>query len=134
MAQKPKRPYLLRALYDWVVDSELTPYLLADVDSTSVRVPADYVNDGKIVLNVSPMAVRDFVIEDDSVSFSGRFGGRPFLVFLPMANVVAVYAKETGEGMMFEPEYEDASTQMVSAETGRDDAPKPGIGHLKVIK
>ena len=84
MASKPKRPYLLRALYDWIVDSELTPYLLVSVDSAAVQVPADYVSEGKIVLNVSPMAIRDFMVEDEAISFSGRFGGKPFPIFVPM--------------------------------------------------
>ena len=130
MAARPKRPYLLRALYDWIVDSQLTPYLLVTVDSEAVQVPAEYVSEGKIVLNVSPMAVRDLDLGIDVVSFSGRFGGKPFPVYVPIAKVLAVYAKESGEGMMFDPEYTD----------GDDDSPeppqpdKPAPGHLKVIK
>lgn len=140
MASKPKRPYLLRALYDWIVDSELTPYLLVSVDSAAVQVPADYVSEGKIVLNVSPMAIRDFMVEDESISFSGRFGGKPFPIFVPMPNVVAVYAKETGEGMMFEAEYEDKTDSKEDENAVRNSpqtpeaAPKPGVSHLTVIK
>ena len=69
MPQLPKRPYLLRALYDWIVDSELTPYLLVTVDDASVQVPSEYVSEGKIVLNVSPMAVRDLDLGQDAVAF-----------------------------------------------------------------
>ena len=130
MAARPKRPYLLRALYDWIVDSELTPYLLVAVDSDAVQVPAEYVSEGKIVLNISPVAVRELDLGDGEVTFSGRFGGRPFPVHVPMPSVLAIYAKETGEGMMFEPEQE----------SGDSNAPEPppdrpgGGGQLKVVK
>jgi len=123
---KPKRPYFLRALYEWIVDSELTPYLMVAADSSAVQVPAEYVSDGKIVLNVSPQAVRELELGTDLVTFSGRFGGRPFPVRVPLASVLAIYAKETGEGMVFEPEYPEG-----------DDPEPPGpppAGHLKVVK
>jgi stringent starvation protein B len=129
MASRPKRPYLLRALYDWIVDSELTPYLLAAAEGDSTQVPGEYVSEGKIVLNVSPMAVRDLDLGQDSVSFSGRFGGRPFPVFIPMANVLAIYAKETGEGLMFEPE----NLNPDDSPTEPPESPPPS-GHLKVVK
>ncbi len=151
MPALPKRPYFLRALYDWIVDSGLTPYLLVSADSDAVQVPREYVSEGKIVLNVSPEAIRDLVLGDESVSFSGRFGGRPFPIAIPLASVQAIYAKETGEGMMFEPEYDGATAD----NQGPDDEPPsdpspgspsdtppdappekapPGGGHLKVIK
>ena len=129
MAPRPKRPYLLRALYDWIVDSEFTPYLLVTVDGEAVQVPSEYVSEGKIVLNVSPMAVRDLDLGQDSVSFSGRFGGRPFPVHVPIANVQAIYAKETGEGMMFEPE--DIPSGEPPPEPPES---QPPSGHLKVVK
>jgi stringent starvation protein B len=122
----------LRALHDWIVDGGLTPYLLVGVDSEQVQVPSDYVSDGKIVLNIAAEAVRDLQFENDSVSFSGRFGGRPFPIFVPMASVLAIYAKESGEGMMFEPEYEKGGD-----EPNPPDPPtpeKPAAGHLKVVK
>ena len=103
---RPKRPYLLRAIYDWIVDSGLTPYVLVQVDGADVVVPQDYVEDGRIVLNISPNAVRGLSMEGDALSFSGRFAGTPFNVVAPMRSVLAVYAKESGEGMMFDPEYE----------------------------
>ncbi len=131
VSQLPKRPYLLRALYDWIVDSELTPYLLVTVDDESVQVPQEYVSEGKIVLNVSPMAVRDLDLGQDAVAFSGRFGGRPFPIHVPMQSVQAIYAKETGEGMMFEPEN-------LEPQPPESDPPEPeppsGGGHLKVVK
>lgn len=106
MAVRSKRPYLIRALNDWIVDSELTPYLMVDATGEHVQVPTEFVSDGRIVLNVSPSAVRDLIIGDEAVAFSARFGGRPFSVYVPIAQVLAVYAQETNEGMMFEPEIE----------------------------
>ena len=135
MPSLPKRPYLLRALYDWIVDSELTPYLLVTVDDASVQVPSEYVSEGKIVLNVSPMAVRELDLGQDAVAFSGRFGGRPFPIHVPMASIQAIYAKETGEGMMFEPENIEPDPAPPEGEPpdAGPDTPSPG-GHLKVVK
>lgn len=132
MPQLPKRPYLLRALYDWIIDSELTPYLLVTVDDTSVQVPQEYVSEGKIVLNVSPMAVRELDLGQEAVTFSGRFGGRPFPIHVPMASIQAIYAKETGEGMMFEPESIAPEPDPQPPEPDPESSP-PG-GHLKVVK
>ncbi len=135
MPQLPKRPYLLRALYDWIVDSELTPYLLVTVDSESVQVPMEYVSEGKIVLNVSPMAVRDLDLGQDAVAFSGRFGGRPFPIHLPMSSIQAIYAKETGEGMMFEAENAGPPEDPEPPASGPPDSDSsPSGGHLKVVK
>ncbi|NIP13624.1 MAG: ClpXP protease specificity-enhancing factor [Pseudomonadales bacterium] len=130
MNAKAKRPYLLRALYDWLVDSSLTPYVLVSVEDESVIVPADYVDDGKIVLNVSPTAVRGLQIGDETLSFDGRFGGVPHAVSAPVASVLAIYAKETGEGMMFDPE------EFPSRPDDPADGPKdrPTGPELKVIK
>lgn len=127
----PKKPYLIRALHDWIVDSELTPYLMVAADSDQVIVPVDYVNEGKIILNISANAVQNLEISATAVSFSGRFGGHSFDVYVPRHNVLAIYAKETGEGMMFDPADEGGP------DAGPDEPPpvvdKPG-GHLKVIK
>ena len=133
MAQKPKRPYLLRALYDWIVDSDNSPYLLVAVDSDAVRVPSEYVSEGKIVLNIAPMAVRDLDLGNETIRFSGRFGGRPFPIEVPLSSVQAIYAKETGEGMMFEPEYSD-SDEPEPPEPPQPPAPTSSAGHLKVVK
>ena len=123
---RSRRPYLIRALYQWMVDSGLTPYLLVGVDSEAVQVPANYVTDGKIVLNLAPAAIRDLDIGDSSLSFSGRFGGQPFPVRLPVDNVLAIYAKENGEGMMFGPE--GGGTPQPP------ESPAPDKPHLTVIK
>ncbi|EAT10769.1 ClpXP protease specificity-enhancing factor [Bermanella marisrubri] len=97
----PSRPYLMRGLYEWVLDNESTPYVLVDANIVGVQVPMEYVNDGQIVLNVSPNAVRDLLISNDALSFNARFAGVTQNIYVPIVAVMAIYAKETGEGMVF---------------------------------
>lgn len=97
----PKRPYLLRAFYDWIVDNGMTPHLLVDAESDQVIVPRDYVKDGKIVLNVSPSAANALMMQEEEVSFSARFNGRAFSIWLPIWSVMAIYSKETQDGISF---------------------------------
>jgi stringent starvation protein B len=131
VTRKAKRPYLLRAIYDWIVDSGLTPYVLVDATADGVVVPADHVKDGKIVLNVGPTAVGAFSLDDNALSCDCRFGGRSFAIYLPMPSIQAVYARESGEGMVFEAEEFPASLPGDPDDT----PPKPGGGgHLKVVK
>lgn len=113
---KSQRPYLLRALYEWIVDSDTTPYLLIKVASEEVVVPMEFVQDGQIVLNVSPNAVRDFHIGDEAIAFDGRFGGRSFDVWVPLSAVAAIYAKENGQGMMFDRNDSPAAADESSSE------------------
>lgn len=129
-----KRPYLLRALYQWIVDNDLTPYLLVGVDSDAVQVPRDYVPDGKIVLNVSPSAIRELDLGDHQVLFSGRFAGQSFPVRIPIENVLAIYARENGEGMMFAPESQDSASSQETAPDGQPQNPAPAKPHLTIIK
>lgn len=129
MSKRPKRPYLLRALYDWIVDSELTPYVLVNAHAQGVIVPSGFVSDGKIVLNVAPHAVHELSIDQSAVACHCRFGGNPFAVYLPMRSIEAIYAKETGEGMAFEAEHFPDPDDDPS---GSDDQ-SPG-SHLKVVK
>ncbi len=103
------KPYLLRAIYDWVVDNEATPHILISALNQKVDVPQQFVEDGKIILNVSPSAASNLLIDNDGVSFSARFGGKPFTIYSPISSVLALYASETGEGMSFEEEDLDAT-------------------------
>ena len=96
-----QQPYFLRALYEWCVDSGHTPYLTVRVDKQT-RVPQAFVRDGQIVLNVGPSAVRNMHMDNDWVTFSARFGGMSHSIEIPVGNVIAIYARETGEGMAFE--------------------------------
>jgi len=95
------RPYLIRALYEWIIDNSCTPYLLVDATVKQAQVPAEYVENGKIVLNISPSAVRRLSLANDQVRFSARFGGRAHEIAIPVQAVLAVYARENGQGMMF---------------------------------
>lgn len=99
------RPYFIRALYDWIVDNSLTPYLVVFARAQGVVVPQQYVNkDGQIVLNIAPRAVLGLDLGNAGVRFSARFGGIPTEIFVPCHAVLGIYAKENGQGMMFEPE------------------------------
>ena len=98
------RPYLLRALYEWIVDNGCTPHVIVDATLPGVDVPSQYVKDGQIVLNLSPSAVIELQLGDESVSFNGRFGGKPTDVFIPMAALLGIYARENGQGMVFDSE------------------------------
>lgn len=100
----PRRPYLLRAFYEWLVENELTPHLVVDAMMQGVRVPEEYVQDGQIILNVAPRAVGNLEISNEAVTFHARFGGRPHSVIVPIYAVQAIYARENGAGTMFEPE------------------------------
>lgn len=100
------RPYLLRAIHEWIIDNGLTPYLLVDATHDKVEVPQEYVNDGKIILNISPNAVNKLQLDNDWISFSARFSGRSVEIFIPVAATLAIYAKENGKGMVFQPEEE----------------------------
>ena len=109
----PSRPYLVRAIYEWLVDNNATPYLLVDATQANVRVPTQHVKDGKIVLNIAPHAVKDLFIRNEGISFSARFGGVPMMVSAPMAAVAAIYARENGQGMFFDNAEEYANVEQV---------------------
>jgi len=100
----PSRPYIMRALYEWIVDNDCTPYVLVDARMAGVVVPQQYVKDGQIVLNISPSAVIDLNVSNDAMTFNGRFGGVATDVYVPVGAVVGIYARENGQGMVFEPE------------------------------
>lgn len=100
----PRRPYMLRAFYDWLVDNDLTPHLVVDANLPGVRVPEEFVQDGQIILNIAPRAVGNLALGDEAVTFSARFGGKPHSVIVPLYAVQAIYARENGAGTMFEPE------------------------------
>lgn len=95
------RPYLLRAMYEWINDNEMTPYLLVEAGDPGVRVPPSAIKDGRVVLSIAPRAVAQFQIGQDKVSFLARFGGVSCPIEVPVFAVLAVYAQENGQGMMF---------------------------------
>lgn len=144
----PNRPYLLRAFYEWIVDNNLTPYLVVDATMAGVKVPTQHVQNGQIVLNINPSAVGNLLLGNDAVTFSARFGGSPFALYIPQRSVLAIYARENGAGTMFTPEedeewLEDELDEVDSAESASsndnpdpspdDDKPKKG-SHLRVVR
>lgn len=104
MSMTPKRPYLLRAFYEWIVDNNMTPHILVDARSSEVSVPRQFVKDGNIVLNVSMTAANNLMMDNDKITFSARFGGKAFSIWLPMWSVMAIYSRETQEGISFPPD------------------------------
>ena len=98
----PTRPYLIRSLYEWVVDNNCTPYLLVNANYPNVSVPEEFVNDGKIVLNLAPSAVQNLQLDNEFVQFSARFSGASRALYLPIGSILAIYAKENGQGMFFD--------------------------------
>ncbi len=95
------RPYLIRALYEWIVDNEFTPYMLVDTAVSDVKVPRDFVENGRIILNISPEATHSLVLGNDAITFNARFSGSAMDVVVPVDYVLAIYARENGQGMMF---------------------------------
>jgi len=98
----PSRPYIIRAIYEWIVENDCTPHLLVDATYAGVNVPETYVSDGQIVLNISPTAVVSLRMGNDSISFNGRFGGQPLDIDVPIAAILGIYARENGQGMVFD--------------------------------
>lgn len=106
----PTRPYLARAIYEWICDNNLTPYVLVDATRPHTLVPQEHVKDGQIVLNLAPHAVHRFEIGQQAIHFSARFGGVSRELYIPMAAVMGIYARENNQGLFFDPN-EYAHTQ-----------------------
>jgi stringent starvation protein B len=126
------RPYLLRALNEWIVDSGLTPHVLVDGDRPDLEVPDSAIQDGKVVLNISPSAVRDLLIDQELLTFVARFGGVSRAVSVPVNAVQAIYARENGQGMMF-PDEDDDRPDGSDGEGGQPPTPSRRP-NLKVVK
>jgi len=104
------KPYLVRALYEWILDNDTTPYILVDTSSEQVLIPPGIANDGKVVLNLAPPAIQHLEMTNEYLSFSARFNGVAEEIYCPMPSLMAIYARENGEGMMFPAEEADAET------------------------
>ena len=128
------RPYLIRAMYQWIVDNGMTPHLLVDAQHPNCVVPVEHVNEGKIVLNVAPMAVQSLMLGDAEITFSARFGGKSVGIHIPIRAVLAESARENGQGMMFSEKDDSVSHSNSDGEPEPDpdpDRPKPT---LRVVK
>jgi len=102
MTMTSHRPYMIRALHEWILDNNFTPYILINAYTQGVQVPQEYVKDGQIVLNISPQAIKTLNISNAAIEFEGRFGGIPTKVYVPVNAVMSIYARENGQGMVFE--------------------------------
>ena len=143
------RPYLLRALYEWINDNNLTPYILVDAKQPGVQVPASTVKDGKVVLNIAMRAVEALDLGNESLSFKARFSGVSQFLVVPVSAVIAIYAQETGQGMMLPPDEPgeselnadsnqgDLDQDVTTDETDKDPPKTPGPSKgpfLRVVK
>ena len=149
-AMSSQRPYLLRALYEWIVDNGMTPHVLVDARMPGVRVPAHAVQDGRIVLNIAERAVSRLDMSNEALRFSARFGGVSQAVVVPLEAVIAIYARESGQGMALPeeprtgaaPAAEPAPASIEADEPGSPDDDGPGApseppkrgGHLRIVK
>lgn len=149
-AMSSQRPYLLRALYEWIADNGMTPHVLVDARMPGVRVPAHAVKDGRIVLNIAERAVAKLDMSNDALRFSARFAGVSQAVVVPLVAVIAIYARETGQGMAMPDEPRapasapaEAAEPQHSADAGSaadpetpDNTPEPPKrgGHLRIVK
>lgn len=125
----PNRPYLLRAMHEWIVDNGLTPQIVVDAGHEQVRIPPSCAQDGKVVLNISASAVRGLRLGNEWVEFSARFGGAPYDVAAPVHTVLAIVARENGVGMSFPEQPSDGPAP------GGSPSPEPrGRPNLRVVK
>ena len=136
-AMTSHRPYLLRALNEWIADNNMTPHLLVDATRAGVQVPSQAVSDGKVVLNIAERAVARLLIDNDAVSFTARFGGVSHPVVVPISAVLAIYARETGQGMALPDDPTGSHDEPPPPTDAAPDSPgatPPRRGHLRVIK
>lgn len=132
MSELSTKPYLIRAIYDWCADSGLTPYLAVRVNSQT-QVPTAYIKDGEIVLNLSLDAVRNLHMGNDEITCGGRFGGIPHEIIVPISAVIGIFAKENGQGLVFQgQEYTPTSPDDGGGKS--PDSPSPSKSHLRVVK
>ncbi len=135
MVMSSSKPYMLRALYEWIVDNDCTPHIVVDAHSSGVMVPQEYVNkNGEIVLNIAPGAVQGLEMSNDATSFSARFAGVSHDIYVPNMAVMGIYARENGRGMMFDVEPEPEPEPPAPKPQGPAPAPAPKKPSLRVVK
>ena len=121
------KPYLIRAVYEWIVDNELTPHILVNADNNQGALPVDFIENGKIILNIRPQAVEALSLGNDAIEFNARFSGKPMTVKASINAIMAIYAKENGKGLVFDQEEGNN-------EEPPDQPPTPGKPSLRVVK
>jgi stringent starvation protein B len=128
-----RKPYLIRGLYEWLLDNEVTPYILVDASHEQTLIPKGIASDGKVVLNLAPGAIHNLEMTNQYLSFSARFNGVAQDIYCPMDSVLAIYARENGEGMMFgiEDGGKPDGSEKASENSNKEKKNRPG---LKVVK
>lgn len=122
---KDLKPYLIRAINEWINDNILTPHLMVDAEVPGTIVPTDYVEEGKIILNLRPSAISNLTITNESIEFNASFNGNPMQVLVPTNAVIGLYAKENGKGMFFDPTEND---------NNKPPEPTKKINPLRIVK
>jgi len=138
------KPYLVRAFYQWIVDSGCTPFLLLDAKQSRCKVPREFIEDGQVTFNISPNAIRDLDVRQDSIQFRASFSGVVHIIFAPMTAVLAVFAEENQQGMFFDPEEEvpepvrplgtDWNSSAKKTITSSTTTNKKTISHLSLVE
>lgn len=128
------RPYLIRAMYQWIVDNGMTPHILVDANAEQCDVPQHLISEGKIVLNIAPMAVNGLTLADNEITFSARFDGKPNNIHLPITAILAIYARENGQGMMFSEEESGMMEKDDDTDPTPDPDPETPKPKLRIIK
>lgn len=131
MSMTPNKPYLIRAFYDWIVDNQLTPYILVDASYPQIQVPQEHVRNNIIVLNISPTATRGLLLENDRIVFTARFSGQVEQIFVTPQSVLEIYAKETGRGIAFAASEDDDGDPPPGTKT---QGPAPGAKNKPTLK
>ncbi|NOQ65214.1 MAG: ClpXP protease specificity-enhancing factor [Methyloprofundus sp.] len=121
----PLKPYLIRSIHDWIIDNDLTPHLLVDTSHPQVSVPTAYIEDGKITLNLRPGAINGLELGNERIEFDASFNRQPMHISIPTFSVLAIFAKESGKGMVFDPEEDNIPPE---------ETPPPRRSHLHVVK
>jgi stringent starvation protein B len=123
------KPYLIRSIYEWIVDNDLTPHLLVDAENTNAILPLEFIEDGKIVLNIKPQAIQGLSLGNDVIEFNARFSGKPMHIVTPITAIMGIYARENGKGMIFDREDDDNGDEPPPEK--KPVATKP---HLRIVK
>lgn len=136
---KPLRPYLYHAYYQWLLDNDMTPYLLVNAHYPNVDVPKEFVREGKIILNISPRSIGQYVVNDEAIAFNARFQGMLRDIYIPFGAAEAIYSQETSDGVMFQEElyYSEENYLARSEQHSVESEPKKAVkrkSHLKLIK
>ncbi|MDP8033689.1 ClpXP protease specificity-enhancing factor [Pasteurella atlantica] len=131
---KPLRPYLYNAYYNWILDSDNTPYLLVNTEYPDVDVPKEFITEGRIILNLSPRSIGQYTIDDEAVSFSTRFNGMLRDLYIPLGSIIALYAQETSEGIMFQEEEYYNEENYTNRQTSQTEIKAKRNSKLKLVK